>query len=289
MALEWISTLMRHIEPMAKTTTARTRYSPEIKEAVRTRYPLCRSYADKDALARELGIGSVAKLYNLASRLKVTQHPGSEGRESDALRSVVDRAFAPERLLVREDPSECVFTSDDDDYLHRHFGRQHLAVMALHCNHTESAMTWRARKLGLRQPVRWWDLERVTAWLGMSGPALSRAGVHLYRCCDQRGRVRIVLVDAVELVNMLLDGGMWQSLVARGADQFFIRELIDAQLQVNRGQAEWEPTWVSHSHTCLNPFSSLSFGLFYDGSDDKLLGADFTPADLDPRRVGHLS
>jgi len=47
----------------------RAHYSEEVKSLVRTRYRDCRRVEEKEALARELGIGSVAKLYNLASRL----------------------------------------------------------------------------------------------------------------------------------------------------------------------------------------------------------------------------
>ena len=55
----------------------RTRYSSYVKDQVKKRYPLCRTTEDKQTLADELEIGSVPKLYNLASRLGATRDASS--------------------------------------------------------------------------------------------------------------------------------------------------------------------------------------------------------------------
>ena len=59
----------QNVSNLIKQSRQRARYSDEVKEEVRQLYPLCRTTADKEKLAKELGIGSVAKLYNLSSRL----------------------------------------------------------------------------------------------------------------------------------------------------------------------------------------------------------------------------
>lgn len=266
------------------------RYAPWQRQMVRERYPLCRTLHDKEQLAADAQIGSLQKLYNLASRLKVTQTAGGGNSAERGLNEAMDVARDPRRWRIREDPRETEFSERDDQYLREHFGRQEIAAIALQCDHTEIAMSYRARKLGLRGPVRWWDMSHVLAWLGVSADELREMGVPLYPCCDRRGRIKIILVSTEDLVRVLTRGGRWQRLVAeRDSDLFFITEVIESQLAVRGGHAEWEGTWVSHGHTCLNPFSGLSFGLFYDGNDKKLLGAHFTPSDLAPNSVLQLA
>ena len=145
----------------------RARYSNYVKDQVRQRYPLCRTTAHKEQLAQELGIGSVAKLYNLASRLGATGKEGAE-RHSYAV------AREEERLLVREDPATTVFSSEADQYLRAEFGRRAAFVIAFHLHHTETAILYRARHLGLRRPVKYWD---IFPWLVRPRPPrFSEAG-----------------------------------------------------------------------------------------------------------------
>lgn len=260
----------------------RARYSPDVVEAVKTRYPHCRGAADKELLARSLGIASTPQLYNLACRHRVTA--GEDRPEREASRQA---AIDPKRRELRENPDTIVWTRDDDDYLTRSFGRVEIEVLAHFTGHTETAIAHRARHLGLRKAARHWDVERVSDWLGMTAPEIAAMGVDLHRCCDQRGRMRIVLVETAQLGRALARGGRWQRLVARGADRFFIREVIEATLAERNGEDPWDPMWVSHGHTCINPFSGLSFGLFYAGDDPKLTGANFTVEELSPANI-HL-
>jgi hypothetical protein len=124
---------------------SRARYTPLVKQQVRARYGLCRTTADKRQLADELGIGSVEKLYNLASRL------GAAGRAaSDA---AGERARGAS-TLVRTHPAQTVFTAAQDAYLRREFGRRSVEVIAYHLGHSEPAIAYRARRLALRRPVK---------------------------------------------------------------------------------------------------------------------------------------
>ncbi|WP_217924659.1 hypothetical protein [Miltoncostaea oceani] len=222
------------------------------------------------------------QLYNLACRLHVTA--GDDRPERDLARA---KAMEPGRRLLREDPATTVFSADHDDYLTRHFGRLEIEVIAHFVGHTETAVAYRARRLGLRRAARHWELAKVMDWLGVDGPTLRDWGVELHRCCDRRGRVRTILVESTDLARALVRGGCWQRLVARGADQFFIREIIESVLSVQKHGAPWERLWVSHGHVCLNPFSSPSFGLFYSGDDPKMTGADLDPSEISPEQI-HL-
>jgi hypothetical protein len=67
------------------------------------------------------------------------------------------------------------------------------------------------------------------------------------------------------------------------ADKFFIMDIGESVVAMMKNKANWEPNcWVSHGHTCLNPFSETCFSWFYDGYDDKMAGCDLDPRDLAP-------
>lgn len=260
----------------------RSRYTETVIDQVRDRYPHCRDIEDKKDLAASLNIGSVPQLYNLACRLGVTA--GENRPERDQARAA---ALDPSRRFLREDPKQTVFSESDNGYLERHFGQVEVEVIAHFTGHTETAIAYQARKLGLRRAARHWDMVKVLDWLGIDGATLKAWGVTPHHCCDRSGRVRIILLEAEEIARALVRGGCWQRLVARGADQFFIREVIESYLEIRQGKADWERTWVSHGHTCLNPFAGLSFGLFYSGDDPKMLGADLEPTELSREQI-HL-
>lgn len=69
------------------------RYSATVKDAVLSRYPLCRTQAEKEELARELGIGGIQKLYNLASNLGVSK-PASR-RDVDGWQEILVASPGP--------------------------------------------------------------------------------------------------------------------------------------------------------------------------------------------------
>lgn len=270
------------------TPARRARYSPELKQQVRLRYPHCRTLADREELAQELGIGSVQKLYNLASRIGVTQRQGTQFADHLHMQEAQEAALDPRRLQLREDPASCEFTDRDDSYLVRHFGKQPLSVIAFQRSHTEAAMAYRARKLGARGFCHHYELQHVVAWLSVSASDLRARGVAAHPCCNRRGEVATVLIGTMDLARAIMRDGWWRDLAAGGADRFFLGELIEAA--ASEGQGFEDDVWVSHGHTCLCPFAGLSYGLFYRGDDPKLtqmIGTGLHPEDLHPRRI-HL-
>lgn len=245
----------------------RTRYSAFVKEQVRQRYHLCRTTEDKEALARELGIGSVSKLYNLASRL------GAAGRETELFQA--DAVGA--ELLLREDPETIVWDEAGDRYLRDEFGRRAIEDIAYHLGHSETAVLYRARHLGLRLPVKHWRLDKVSSWLGLEleeTRALQAEGLDIYRLGNRRGEVVLEVVSTTSL-------GRWLSLkknikrLGRSADQFFILEIQESLRDLVAGETTFERCkFLSHGHVCQNPFTDNSYGLFCTNNDKYLAGED---------------
>ncbi len=274
-------------------TNKRTRYPNWVKEQVKFRYPLCRSTADKEALAQELGIESLHKLYNLASRIGVTRQYDEwyEDDGPDASEAAYHASRDPKRLAKREAFSLEAWSKADDDYIKEYFGKQFIEEISFLRNHTEIAVAYRARQLGMRKSVHYWDLTRVLAWLGLSRNEFimlsEPLGVQLLPCCDQRGRVKVTLIHQNDLARLFTHRAWWKKLVERGADQYFIREVIEGELasQIDGRESN---CWISHGHTCLNPFAGICYGLFYDGTDDKIMGDTLIPADIAPNKVHQL-
>lgn len=275
---------------------SRAQYSDEIKALVKAKYPLCRTPADRDRLAKELGIGSRQKLYNLASRLLATRpHANSAnewiGDDDDGYDATEDHS----RLLIREDPDTLVWSKDDDRYLREHFGRSfRIEEIAFFLDRSETAVAYHARELGLRNIPKFYDVNKVKMWLGLSGSEVVKLWrakkLDLYPCTDRHGKVKITLVSTTSLARFLLRHRMWKKLVdspRRRADKFFVRDILESIAQLHREEACWEPnSWVSHGHTSLNPFSESGFGWFFDGDDDKMAGHEpgheLEPTDLSP-------
>jgi hypothetical protein len=265
----------------------RAQYPDEIKSVVKAKYPLCRTPADRDRLADECGIGSRAKLYNLASRLLATRPHANSASEWVGEPEGYDATEDESRLWLRDDISSLFWDADDDRYLREHFGKTFIEAIGFMLNRTETACAYRARQLGLRAIPKHYDSRKVAAWLGLSERELgllSKIGLELHPCTDSTGYVQITLISTTSLARVLLKDRFWQRLVdKRDADEFFIRDVIESIAQLQREEAVWEPNaWVSHGHTCLNPFSETCFGLFYDGYDDKMSGAELEPSDLAP-------
>jgi len=253
---------------------------------VRALYPLCKTPEDRDRLAQMLGIGSRQKLYNLASRLEATRpHAGSSEDWTAEEGYNATRDYA--RLYLRDDLDTLVWTKDDDRYLREHFGRTFIEEIGGFLDRTETAVAYHARELGLRNVPKYYDIRKVAPWLGISVKdlfLLIRHGLELFPCTDDTGKLRITLVSTTSLARTLLRGRLWKRLVDKyDADIIFIKDVIESVVALQREEAVWEPNpWVSHGHTCLNPFSETCFGLFYDGYDEKMAGDDLDPRDLAP-------
>jgi hypothetical protein len=298
-------------------STSRAQYSQETKERVYWRYPLLLSREDRLELAREEKIESLAKLYNLASRLEATRgHDLGEGPWSD-----------PERLLLRIDPDTHVWLPKHDRYIRSAWRKLFIEQIAFRLDLPEIAVAYRARQLGLRAVCHYWDAKKVVAWLGISGrellelasPPAGKHGLELYPQRNRRGEFAIMLASATSLARVLAQDGLWKRLVdERNADKFFMREILESSVALqlseelaalrerqNRGERltvselerieslerrldphggehALEPNpWVSHGHTALNPRSEGCFGLFFTGYDDKMEGFDIDPADVE--------
>jgi len=276
----------------------RNRYNAEMLQRVRQVYPRIRTAEQKRRFAKQLGMRSEKQLYNLASRLEITRDmhdrlAGGEIHPDEAY----DPCLDPERLLIRDDPrNPDLFDGEDDAYLRDTFGQQQIAEISWVLGKSESAVMLRARQLGLRRPVHYWPLDRVLAWLGCSERELVQLlrligrDNSIHRCCDRQGRVRIALIESSALARAISKNGVWRILVEkRNADLCFVYEILGAESEVAQGRCRREDNhWVSHGHTCLNPFSGISFGLFYDGTDPKLVGAELRPEQLAKDLVGDL-
>lgn len=271
-------------------TNKRTQYTKEKKQLVRDKYPLCKTLEDKEELAQELGMDSIHKLYNLASRLKVTRSYEEEGEEVTEEEPAVryDACDDRSRWLLREDPATTIFTPEDDRYIRRHFGSSPIEHIAYHRNHTETAIAWRARQLNVRKVAKYWPADKVAAWLGVSVPelfSLHRFGLDIFPCCDIKGNLTITLVSTTSLARLFSHEQAFTLLQQRDADKFFITEIQSSVRDIQTEQDTWEINrWVSHGHTCLNPFSGICFGLFYNGNDDKISGGNILPEDLSPAK-----
>jgi hypothetical protein len=265
----------------------RARYSAEVKAIVKAKYHLCRTPEDRDALAAECGIASREKLYNLASRLSTTRSHADSRRVVTSDEQPYDATEDASRLLLRDDPETLTWSEDQDRYLSEHFGRTFVESIAFMLNRSETAVAYRARRLGLRGIPKYYDKIKVTAWLGVSEREMTRPGsriLDIHPCTDRHGRVRITLVSTTSLARLLVHARARTALIDRhGADLFFISDVIESVADLQRGAAAWEAdAWVSHGHTCLNPFSEMCFGLFYKGFDEKMAGAELEPWDLSP-------
>lgn len=270
----------------------RAKYTEEQKQLVRDKYPLCRTLDDKESLARELGMSSIHKLYNLASRLHVTRSydewNGAEGDEPDGPERY-DAATDGSRLRMRESFAATEFSEEDDRFLTSNFGRIKIEAIAFHRGHSETAMIYRARHLGLRRPNRIWETDKVTAWLGLDErdwPSLEKEGLDRLLLRGRRGEVISDVVTTTSLARWLVRGNRWQQLVrTHGADEFFIREIIESVALLQRRATSWEScAFLSAGHVCLNSFAANSVGLFCTRNADK------HEAGEDPKcQVKHLS
>lgn len=290
-----MSTTMQQSAHAETKKSRRPPVSPQVLEIFRRHYPYARDEQAKLDVA-EMGRRKMIELkgerpetvepwsidytYSVANRAGVTRtyRKSKDGTriEEDAPEPCYDPRRDPARLLERESFTDTVFSQRDDEYLRQHWGEQFIEQIAFMRGHTETAIMWRARQLGLRQPVQYFDVEKVTAWLGIDQETLVRlgqpVGLKIHECCDQHHRVAIRLVEAVALARMLVRDGLFKELLARrDADEFFIREVIGSVADVRAGRQSFAHRWVSHGQTCLNPYSGASFGLFMIYDENGLL------------------
>ena len=282
----------------------RAQYPEPVKELVKRKYPLCRSRADREALTRECDElmrqlnpeidhppMTLQKLYNLASRLEATRGHANTHVDwvGEGEAETYDAKNDPSRLKMRDNPDTLVWSESDDRYLRDHWGKTWIEQIAYFLQRTEISVAYRARHLGLRNIPKYWDIEKVAPWLGMTVEEVTKIlpykGLETFDCCDQHGNVQITLVSTMSLSRVFARGHFYNTLIdVRNADRFFIMDIMESVEACQLGESTWEATdWVSHAHTCLNPFSENCFGWFYDGYDTDMAGWDLDVHDLHPR------
>lgn len=248
----------------------RTRYSNYTKEQVKKRYPLCRTTDDKEKLARELGIGSVSKLYNLASRLGAAAQDLQPGQHTDA--------HSSQRLLEREDPSTVTWSKNADRYLKSEFGRRGIEDISYHLKHSEAAVLYRARHLGLRKPVKYWRTDKVARWFDMELEdfhALADEGLDIYPMHYRNGIEVFKVVSTSSLARWISVPENLNALKDRSPDEFFILELQESIEDLTNKKTEFESCkFLSHGHLCQNPFTEFSFGFFCTNNEKYKAGED---------------
>lgn len=253
----------------------RTRYTPQVKDQVKKRYRYCRTTADKEALAEELGIlddsgkPSVSKLYNLASRL------GCAGSDDSSAWGTVT-SDPEDRQIIKERPGETKFTKQDDAYLRKSFGTLPIEDIAYHIGHSEPATLYRSRELGLRLPVKYWRTNKVALWLGMSEEDVHCAlELDVHPLCDRDGDVQLHLVSTSSLGRWLSLKKTEKFLKDRDPDEFFILEIKETLSELADRKTRFESCkFLSHGHVCMNPFTDLSFGLFCTNNERYKAGED---------------
>lgn len=243
----------------------RTRYSDEVKEQVRLRYPLCRTTADKRELAKELGIDSVSRLYNLASRLEV-----AGAGEQD-----VELGEQPLPVL---DFDQVKFTRKSDQYIKREFGRRPIEDIAFRLRLSETAVMYRARQLKLRKPVKFWDLQKTLRWLNLNEqhlPELRLQGLETFPLAGLDGQKEKTIVSTSSLARWLKNKRRRRKILKDGADPFFILEIEESIDQLVQGGNNFELcSFLSHGHVCMNPLSRSSYGYYCTNNEVYRAGDD---------------
>lgn len=268
------------VRPRAK----RAKYTREQKDFVREHYPRCDTLEEKEQLARLVGIDDIHKLYNLASRLGVTRsHEGELVEDTDDLvmpRRKHDSAYDTSRLWRRQRMAETTFTTENDRYLTRQFGKRPLEEIAAFCGHTETAILYRARHLDKRKPAQHWALDKVAAWMGMEIAAFRRLeaeGIDIFPVPNRRGDIRSELVSTTSLARWLHgeQGERWRRLIEEGSDEFFIHEILETVRSLQERTTEWESCkFLGAGHQCMNAYAGTSFGLFCTNNEKHRAGED---------------
>jgi hypothetical protein len=212
-----------------------------------------------------LGIGTVSRLYNLASRLDVA---GSQPED----------VTPGQRDQIKLDPAETTFTRRADQYLKREFGRRPIEDIAFHLHLSEPAVVFRARTLKLRKPVKFWPLDKVSEWMGMSEDevaALSEEGLDLFPMAGRDGKKALTVVSTSSLARWMKLKKNLKRLDQLGADKFFIAEIQESVQEIVDKKTGFELcSFLSHGHVCMNPLSQASYGFYCTNNDVYEAGDD---------------
>lgn len=268
----------------------KNRYPKRTGRALRRRYPWARSKVDKIWLGEQLGIvgptdeQTYARIFTKIDRVrKESQAAAEKGTSDRATEEYAERvALDPRLRLLRSDPDTVDWTDFHDDYLRRWFRRQRAECTAVFLARTEAAVLWRARELGLRRHPWSIELERLTAWLGLTRDelrALEHEGVKLHRIGTLTGPVAHETLGTVSLAAWLAAPENLALVRSRGADEHVILDLQAADRDyAELGEAALEACpFLSIGRVCLTPRSGVA-GKLCDGND-RACGIRFPVAD----------
>lgn len=245
---------------------ARTRYTDEQRRIVALEYSTCRTPQEKLALCKKVGIPDIRRLYNLACQMGLTR--GSEDLSDAEFRQFVagnksvmslrrryDSKDEERLLAMREEPSTTEFTAEDDKFIITNYGRMSIVNIALARQHSETAILYRARQLKrqkvdadgnllpprpLRRPAVGYPIHRVAKWLGLSEDEvkdLRRVGVQVRPLLNRRGEIQDYWVISRTLAPFLREYGV-RLAKDKGADLFFIREIIEGEAETEQRRQE---------------------------------------------------
>jgi hypothetical protein len=279
----------------------RQSYEDWQRDLLRRKYHLCKNNKDRLRLFLEAGIPTMQRGYNLACREGCTRPHGKKvsKRAKEMLPPYSPRADALVHLR-RDEPIGLDWPREDDEFIVEHWNCNYIEEIAVFINRAPTTVAYRARQLNLRKMPRYYDAQKVMTWLGISlaelrqltlsvDPVSQQVKPELFPCTDRRGKIKIILVSTMALARGLARDFTARQLVAeRGADAFFIKDVIEGVTEIADGKAEWESChWVAYDHTSFNPFDLATFGLRYDGDDEKMSGRKLDPRALAPnQKVG---
>ena len=250
------------LEKTVDTKKKRKRLAVWQREMIIARYAGARTRAQKEALAVDVHL-TLPQLHGAAYRLGVShpaRGPGAAGR-------------ATRQPLLSGDAQP--FGPTEEHYLRSEFGRLPIEQVAAFLNRSEPEVAYRARLLGLRKPIRFYDAQKAADWLGLPLErlrGLSDQGVDVHDLLGRLGR-KVALVETIQLARWLTSDDGVRTLDTTIYDPFFVREVINSVRAVANGEAEFSPRWLSHGHTCLNPVAA-AFGRFCAASADREPGDD---------------
>lgn len=226
---------------MARRNGRMPQLEPWQERLLREKYDGCLSVEDRRELNERLGWGDdpqMGMLYNAASGLGVTC---GRGHEPSA--------------LAHGTPFPTAFTERDDAYIKSAWPLMAVERIARQRDYSLAAILYRARQLGCRKAAAYWPLERLAQSLRLPMDEIRRRD-DLERWQLDNGRW---VVGSCSLVRWFMHE--WDELVAGGADEHLLHEVLESYHELMDMQLEYERCkYLSPEHICMNPHAGLQFG-----------------------------
>lgn len=251
---------------MKKKSKRAPKYPEAIRDRVLAEYPYCTTPDEKQELADSLGMDSLNKLYNLASRLKATRTTNE-----DDMHMGIEQADDVEAMLLKDQNakviskiSTTVFTEADDEYLKNHWGNTKLSMISAQRRHSEPALLYRARHLGLRKLQPQWDIKDVSRYISLPEDYLLHISELQIMSTQSSVENKLAhkFVSTINLYNWIQTVDLMQD--SNGSvDEFFLKELEESHDGIMNLRERWEGCkFITPDHRCSNPASFNSYGLY---------------------------